>query len=141
MSEQAGEPSASGPTEDAVARPDATVLPFPSNRPLDPPVGAARPPRLRGVIGEVLREERLRQERTLAEVAADAAVSLPYLSEVERGRKEVSSDLLDAIGTALDVPLVEILERSVERIRTEMTSSTRSGQFRMECSTRFQLAA
>ena len=101
-------------------------------------------PLLRDVLGDVLREERRRQERTLAEVAADAAVSLPYLSEVERGRKEVSSDLLDAIGTALELPLVEILERAAERLRTDASTvqmAIRSGEFRMQSAPGFQLAA
>lgn len=74
-------------------------------------------PGLRTVIGEVLRDERHRQERTLADVAREAAVSLPYLSEVERGRKEVSSELLHAVCVALDLTLVQVLERSVERLR------------------------
>ena len=77
-------------------------------------------PLLRDVIGDVLRDERLDQQRTLAEVAREAAVSLPYLSEVERGRKEVSSDVLAAICDALDLPLVEVLERSTERLRPSM---------------------
>lgn len=74
-------------------------------------------PRLRGVIGDVLRGERLEQRRSLADVAAAAAVSLPYLSEVERGRKEVSSDVLAAITGALGLELVEVLERSADRLR------------------------
>lgn len=74
-------------------------------------------PRLRDVIGQVLRDERLDQERTLAEVADRASVSLPYLSEVERGVKEVSSDVLAAICDALELPLDRVLERSVHRIR------------------------
>ena len=129
---------------DPTSEPDATVLPFPSNRPLEQRADDVDPPRLREVIGDVLRDERHRQERTLADVAERAAVSLPYLSEVERGRKEVSSDLLDAIGTALDLPLVEILERSAERLRVEVRAvrmSIRSGELRGECATRFQLAA
>jgi len=86
------------------------VIPFPGpRRPSEPP--------LREVLGEVLRDERHRQERTLADVAAEAAVSLPYLSEIERGRKEVSSDLLGAVCDALDVPLVDVLERCVDRLR------------------------
>ena len=75
---------------------------------------------LRQVIGEVLRQERLDQERTLADVARDAVVSLPYLSEVERGRKEISSDLLDAVCDALEIPLAEVLQRCVERLRPRM---------------------
>lgn len=94
----------------------AEVLPFPSNG-RRPSEEAPAEPRLRTVIGGVLRDERLRQERVLADVASDAAVSLPYLSEVERGRKEVSSDVLAAVTEALDVPLVEVLERCVERLR------------------------
>lgn len=70
------------------------------------------------MVGDVLRDERHRQERTLADVAGRAAVSLPYLSEVERGRKEISSDLLDAVSGALDLTLVEVLERCVGRLRT-----------------------
>ena len=50
-------------------------------------------------------------------MANDAAVSVPYLSEVERGRKEVSSDLLEAITGALDLELADVLERSVRRLR------------------------
>lgn len=80
-------------------------------------------PKLRQVVGTVLRDERHSQERTLADVAAAAAVSLAYLSEVERGRKEISSDLLDAVGAALELPLEEILERCVERLRVQGTAS------------------
>lgn len=74
-------------------------------------------PRLRTVIGDVLREVRHDQERTLADVADAAAVSLPYLSEVERGVKEVSSDVLAAICDALELELAEVLERSARRLR------------------------
>jgi len=75
---------------------------------------------LRVVVGDVLRDERREQERTLADVAAAAAVSLPYLSEIERGTKEVSSDLLAAVAGALDLTLVEVLERCVGRLRAQM---------------------
>ncbi len=74
-------------------------------------------PGLRDVIGDVLREERHDQGRTLAEVADAAHVSLPYLSEVERGRKEVSSDVLAAICDALELPLVDVFERGADRLR------------------------
>lgn len=63
------------------------------------------------VVGQVLRDERLRQGRTLRHVALQAAVSVAYLSEVERGRKEVSSDLLHAIHSALGLELDELLHR------------------------------
>ncbi len=61
---------------------------------------------LREVIGDVLRRARIEQGRTLREVSDSARVSLGYLSEVERGRKEASSELLSAICGALDVPAV-----------------------------------
>ncbi len=64
---------------------------------------------LREVIGDVLRRARTSQGRTLREVSDSARVSLGYLSEVERGRKEASSELLGAICTALDVPLSQVL--------------------------------
>ena len=64
---------------------------------------------LREVIGDVLRQARTSQGRTLREVSNSARVSLGYLSEVERGRKEASSELLNAICTALDVPLSRVL--------------------------------
>jgi hypothetical protein len=99
--------------------PDAVIVPFPS-------LGVARerspqePTSLRVVIGEVLRAERHRQERTIADVASTAAVSLPYLSEVERGHKEISSDLLDAVAGALGLTLLDVVERSADRLRTRM---------------------
>jgi transcriptional regulator with XRE-family HTH domain len=64
---------------------------------------------LRRLVGDVLRRHRLRQSRTLREVSAAAQVSLGYLSEVERGRKEASSELLASICAALDVPLADVL--------------------------------
>ena len=64
---------------------------------------------VRRSIGEVLRRERQRQGRTLREVSGAARVSLGYLSEVERGQKEASSELLAAICGALDLPLSFVL--------------------------------
>jgi transcriptional regulator with XRE-family HTH domain len=64
---------------------------------------------LRGLIGMVLRRVRLGQNRTLRDVAEVARVSVPYLSEVERGRKEPSSELLAAICSALDLELTDLL--------------------------------
>ncbi|MBF6212626.1 helix-turn-helix transcriptional regulator [Nocardia puris] len=64
---------------------------------------------LREAIGDSLRRARLAQHRTLREVSTSARVSLGYLSEVERGRKEASSELLAAICAALDVPLSRVL--------------------------------
>jgi len=63
---------------------------------------------LRHLLGDVLRRLRLRQGRTLREVSASARVSLGYLSEVERGQKEASSELLAAICGALGTPLSQV---------------------------------
>jgi transcriptional regulator with XRE-family HTH domain len=64
---------------------------------------------LRSLLGDVLRERRREQGRTLREVSSAARVSLGYLSEVERGQKEASSELLGSICDALDVPMSELL--------------------------------
>lgn len=64
---------------------------------------------LRRELGDVLRERRRAQGLTLREVSATASVSLGYLSEVERGEKEASSELLASICGALDLPLSKVL--------------------------------
>lgn len=64
---------------------------------------------LRHLLGDALRRLRLRQGRTLREVSATARVSLGYLSEVERGQKEASSELLASICEALGAPLSQVL--------------------------------
>ncbi len=75
---------------------------------------------MRRLLGDVLRRRRTAQGRTLREVAASARVSLGYLSEVERGRKEASSELLAAICGALGVPLSVVMrEVSDELARAE----------------------
>lgn len=66
---------------------------------------------LREAIGDRLRRTRTYQQRTLREVSRAARVSLGYLSEVERGRKEASSELLASICGALELPLDELLVR------------------------------
>jgi transcriptional regulator with XRE-family HTH domain len=71
---------------------------------------------LREVIGDVLRRARTSQTRTLREVSDSARVSLGYLSEVERGRKEASSELLSAICSALEIPLSRVLTDAGERM-------------------------
>jgi transcriptional regulator with XRE-family HTH domain len=78
---------------------------------------------LREVIGDVLRRARTEQGRTLREVSDTARVSLGYLSEVERGRKEASSELLSAICGALDVPLSRVLADAGEEMeRAELAA-------------------
>ncbi len=71
---------------------------------------------LRRELGDVLREQRQHQGRTLREVSASAAVSLGYLSEVERGEKEASSELLGSICTALGMPLSTVLSQVSSRV-------------------------
>ena len=71
---------------------------------------------LRHEIGDVLRDVRQRQGRTLREVSHSARVSLGYLSEVERGQKEASSELLGSICEALDVPLSLVLREVSDRV-------------------------
>jgi transcriptional regulator with XRE-family HTH domain len=63
----------------------------------------------RRLLGDVLRRHRQRQARTLRDVAAAARISLGYLSEVERGRKEASSELLAALCAALGISLADVL--------------------------------
>lgn len=79
---------------------------------------------LREVIGDVLRRARTSQGRTLREISDTARVSLGYLSEVERGRKEASSELLSAICGALDVPLSELLSDAGEVLALDEAAST-----------------
>ncbi|BCJ47860.1 hypothetical protein GCM10010168_22190 [Actinoplanes ianthinogenes] len=66
-------------------------------------------PLLRTLVGDVLRRRRREQERTLAEVARDASVSVQYLSEVERGRKEASSEIVAAVCDSLGIELADLL--------------------------------
>ena len=73
----------------------------------------------RRLLGEVLRSQRMRQGRTLREVSADARVSLGYISEIERGHKEASSELLASICSALDVPLSAILSEVSDAVALE----------------------
>jgi transcriptional regulator with XRE-family HTH domain len=72
---------------------------------------------LRRVLGDTLRGRRLRQRRTLREVSGAARVSLGYLSEVERGQKEASSELLASICAALDVKMSDVLSEVSETMR------------------------
>jgi transcriptional regulator with XRE-family HTH domain len=71
---------------------------------------------VREVIGDVLRRARMSQGRTLRQVSDSARVSLGYLSEVERGRKEPSSELLNAICDALELPLSAVLIGAGEQL-------------------------
>ena len=72
---------------------------------------------LRTQLGNTLRGHRLRQRRTLRDVSGRARVSLGYLSEVERGQKEASSELLASICDALDLELADLLAEVSHSLR------------------------
>jgi transcriptional regulator with XRE-family HTH domain len=76
-------------------------------------------PVLREIVGSTLRGVRMRQARTLREVSVTARVSLGYLSEVERGQKEASSELLAAICGALDVELSDLFAEVSQTLKRE----------------------
>jgi len=73
---------------------------------------------LRSYLGTTLRSARVAQGRTLRDVAKSARVSLGYLSEVERGQKEPSSELINAICTALDLNLSTLLLDVVAQVKS-----------------------
>jgi transcriptional regulator with XRE-family HTH domain len=82
---------------------------------------------MREAIGDSLRRARTARRRTLRDVSRKARVSLGYLSEVERGRKELSSELLAAICEALDVALHELLSEAAEAMAADaLLESARS---------------
>jgi len=84
-------------------------------------------PILRNELGDVLRDARLGQGKTLRDISSEARVSLGYLSEVERGQKEASSELLASICVALNAPMSAILrEVSVRFEMAEGLIDTRS---------------
>ena len=74
---------------------------------------------LRNAVGETLRDARTRQNRTLRDVSTAANVSLGYLSEVERGRKEASSELLASICDALELEVSDLLDTVSRTMRVE----------------------
>ncbi|MER5993765.1 helix-turn-helix domain-containing protein [Streptomyces viridosporus] len=93
-------------------RPAAAAPPGPAPAPSAPAPSAPGEPLWRDLVGDVLRGERLAQERTLKDVAEAARISVPYLSEVERGRKEASSEVLAAAARALGLGLGDLLARA-----------------------------
>ncbi|MFJ8072763.1 helix-turn-helix domain-containing protein [Streptomyces sp. NPDC096176] len=83
-----------------------------------------REPLWRDIVGGVLRRERLAQERTLKDVADAARISVPYLSELERGRKEASSEILAAAAHALGFGLADLLALSHRELVRPVRSTT-----------------
>ena len=73
----------------------------------------------RRLLGEVLRAQRMQRGMTLREVSAGARVSLGYISEIERGQKEASSELLASLCSALDVPLSDVLRDVSDAVAVE----------------------
>lgn len=113
----------SGPTRGALppgtarSRPQVTAFPHSIAPALRP-----QQPLLRTELGDVLRSLRSHQGRTLREVSSKAQVSLGYLSEVERGQKEASSELLEAMCGALGVPLWLVLREVSDRLMVESST-------------------
>jgi hypothetical protein len=102
-------------------RPAAAAAP---GGPVPAPGQAPREPLWRDVVGAVLRRERLAQDRTLKDVADAARISVPYLSELERGRKEASSEILAATAHALGFGLADLLALSHRELVHPARSTT-----------------
>jgi len=90
---------------------------------------------LRDLVGDVLRRERLAQERTLKDVADTARISMPYLSELERGRKEASSEVLAAAARALGLGLGDLLSLAQDELTR--LAQVRPGRHRSTTSSRY----
>lgn len=73
----------------------------------------------RRLLGDVLRDRRMKRGMTLRQVSAEARVSLGYISEIERGQKEASSELLASLCTALDAPLSDVLREVSDSVALE----------------------
>lgn len=125
MSSQATNPT-SPPTSACRPGQGARVIPLRPAAPAAPVEPAPKEPLWRDLVGAVLRRERLAQERTLKDVADAARISVPYLSEVERGRKEASSEVLAAAAQALGLGLGDLLGRTYH----ELTAGTRRARDR-----------
>ena len=73
----------------------------------------------RRLLGEVLRGARMQRGMTLRELSAEARVSLGYISEIERGQKEASSELLASLCQAMDLPLSDVLRDVADAVSIE----------------------
>lgn len=111
------------PGADILSLPDTSVESHAHRRPELVPASPSRPrrqaaePLWREVLGERLRELRRDQGETLAETAGRAGISPQYLSEVERGRKEPSSEMIAAVAGALGTSLGELTTQIADRLR------------------------
>ena len=106
------------------------VIAFPKERqirptaPIRPRPAVERQLLWREAIGHVLRQERQRQERTQGDVADRAGISTQYLSEVERGRKEPSSEILEAVTGAMHLPLADLVLQAAGLLRPAVLTTT-----------------
>lgn len=98
----------------------STVLPFrkPQSEPTEPE------PLWREALGDELRAARRDRDERLADVAERAGVSPQYLSEIERGLKDPSSEVLSAVSGALEVPMRTLTRRAADRLDTTLRRSS-----------------
>ena len=100
---------------------------------LSPPRSESHPsqtppePLWREVLGQQLRELRQDRQETLAETATRAGLSPQYLSEIERGRKEPSSEMIAALAGALDTTLIRLTEQVARDLRRQETARVPRG--------------
>ena len=102
--------------------------PQPEPRPRQP---QTQEPLWREVLGRRLRALRQEQQETLAETAARAGISPQYLSEVERGRKEPSSEMIAALAGALGITLIDLTEQVAGDLRRQQAFAPRAGRTRL----------
>ena len=99
-------------------------LPSPGPMPVEPLFPAPPEPLWREVLGQRLRTLRLDQRETLAETAGRAGISPQYLSEIERGRKEPSSEMIAALAGALGITLIGLTEQVTDDLRHRQAAWT-----------------
>jgi transcriptional regulator with XRE-family HTH domain len=85
--------------------------------------------KFRHALGEVIRETRQDLKLTMRDVSSRGSMALSYLSEVEQGRKEASSEILECISLGLGVPLSKLIEQAAIRIRIHEPIDVRDFQF------------
>jgi transcriptional regulator with XRE-family HTH domain len=109
----------------------ANVYPLRREPERDPqPEPRPQEPLWREVLGRRLRALRQDRQETLAETAARAGLSPQYLSEIERGRKEPSSEMIAALAGALGITLIDLTEQVATDLRRQMAIAPRAGRTR-----------
>ncbi|MGR6974587.1 helix-turn-helix domain-containing protein [Streptomyces cynarae] len=117
------------PLRPQTAPPGSGAVPRTPQRPTGAPQPPApKEPLWRDLVGDVLRRERLAQERTLKDVSEAARISMPYLSELERGRKEASSEVLAAAAQALGLGLGDLLSLAQDELARSARSRVGRGR-------------